>query len=166
MVEVGRRWHEGRLQASHEHLATEVLRGLVSRILARFQPRSPKGSVVIATTTGQRHEVGGLLAAAAAAQQQWRSVYLGAQLPAEDIAGAAKQVGAGAVALSFAFRNDAVDDLEEIRGVAHRLAPGTRLLVGGTAALDTRAELVALGATVVADLTEFRSALDDIATAS
>ena len=163
MVEIGERWHDGRLRASHEHLATEVLRGLVARILSRSRPQSPRGTVVIATTPGQRHEVGGLLAAAAAVQEGWRTVYLGADLPTDDIIEAARQVEAGAVALSFAFRADDSDDLDQIRRVADALAPDVQLVVGGSAARDARAELVTLGALVPEDLVAFRATLDRLA---
>lgn len=166
MVEVGGRWHEGRLAASHEHLATEVLRGLVARVLARSQPRAPRGTLVIATTPGQRHEVGGLLAAAAAAQERWRTVYLGAELPADEIAGAVRQVHAGAVALSFAFRNEDSDDIAEIRQLTHALPANVKLIVGGAAAQEARAELVALGAVVVENLGAFRRTLEDAVSAS
>ena len=82
LVEVGRLWHEGRLRASHEHLATQVARGVVASILDEMRPPLARGTLVVATTAHQRHEVGGLMAAAAAAQEGGRVVYLGPDLPA------------------------------------------------------------------------------------
>jgi methanogenic corrinoid protein MtbC1 len=159
MVEVGRRWHEGQLLASHEHLATGVLRGLVARVLADSQPREPRGTIVVGTTPGQAHEVGGLMAAATAAQEQWRAVYLGAQLPPEEILGAAKQVNADAVALSFSIENPQHDDLGEIRAVVTGLSEGVLAIVGGAMARAKQAELKAMGAVAVADLSTFRESL-------
>jgi methanogenic corrinoid protein MtbC1 len=159
MVEVGRRWHEGQLLASHEHMATGVLRGLVARVLAEAQPRVPRGTIVVATTPGQAHEVGGLMAAATAASEEWRAIYLGAELPPEEIVGAVRQLGAGAVALSFSFLNQNMDDLAEIRSVVTALPADVTTVIGGAAANQSRAELLGMGATVIADLDDFRQAL-------
>jgi methanogenic corrinoid protein MtbC1 len=159
MIEVGRRWHEGQLLAAHEHLATAVLRGLVSRILADAQPRSPKGVIVVATTEGQAHEVGGLMAAATAASEGWRVVFLGAQLPCSEIVESVKQAGAGALALSYAWDNEAVDDLELMHEVFAALPARVVRLVGGAAASGARERITAMGGTVVDDLQAFRQAL-------
>ena len=159
MVEVGRRWHEGTLLAAHEHLATGVLRGLVARILADAQPRDPKGVLVVATTAGQAHEVGGLMAAATAAQEQWRVVYLGAQLPADEIVASVKQVDADALALSFAFDNRDYDDLRDIGAVFEALPARVLRLIGGAGAIRRRSELASMGAAVVDDLGGLRGAL-------
>ena len=159
MVEVGRRWHEGQMLASHEHLATGVLRGLVSRILAEAQPRDPKGVLVVATTAGQAHEVGGLMAAATAAQDGWRVVFLGAQLPVEDIIASVKQVGADALALSYAYENQDTDDLSHICEILQTLPPRVLRLVGGAAALEKRPILTEFGARVIEDLASFREEL-------
>ena len=161
MVEVGRRWHEGQMLAAHEHLATGVLRGLVSRILAEAQPRDPKGILVVATTSGQAHEVGGLMAAATAAQDGWRVVYLGSQLPLDDIVASVKQVGADALALSYAYENPQEDDLALIREILQTLPPRVLRLVGGAAALEKRPLLTEFGARVIDDLAGFRQELQD-----
>jgi methanogenic corrinoid protein MtbC1 len=161
MVEVGRRWHEGQLLAAHEHLATGVLQGLVARILADAQPREPKGVLVVATTEGQAHEVGGLMAAAMAAQSAWRVVYLGAQLPSEEIVAAVKQVGADALALSYAYVNSDADDLGHIRTILQSLPPRVLRLVGGAAAAQNQPVLTEFGAQVVNDLSSFREALEN-----
>jgi len=160
MVEVGRRWHEGQLGAAHEHMATGVLRGLVSRVLADAQPREPKGVLVVATTEGQAHEVGGLMAAAVAAQDGWRVVYLGSQLPSSDIVAAAKQVNADALALSWAYANERADDLLRIREVLAGIPARVVRLVGGAVAVERRTTLAEFGARAVEDLAGFRAALE------
>lgn len=146
MYEVGRRWHDGELGIHHEHLATAVLRGTVARILADSQPQRPVGTIVLATTQGQRHEVGLLLAATVAAQHAWRVVYLGADLPARVIAEAVQQVGADLVGLSVVIQNEEIDDLQELRAVAENLPPEARVVVGGAAVEHFRAQLLAMGA--------------------
>lgn len=165
LVEVGRLWHEGRLRASHEHLATQVARGVVASILDEMHTSLARGTLVVATTAHQRHEVGGLMAAAAAAQEGWRVVYLGPDLPAPDIVQACEKVEADVLALSFTYLNRNVDDLAEIESVANELAGRTQLLIGGNAAVTSRERLVAMGALVVDDLAVFRSELSRIGSA-
>jgi methanogenic corrinoid protein MtbC1 len=159
MVEVGRLWHEGRLSPSHEHLATEVSREILATILMESQPLHPRGTILVATTVQQRHEVGALMAAAAAAQEGWHVVYLGADLPARDIVEACEEVKADFLALSFAYRNPDANDLQEIESIAKELAGRTSVLIGGDAAISSRKRLIARGVLVVEDLTAFRSEL-------
>jgi methanogenic corrinoid protein MtbC1 len=163
MVEVGRLWHEGRLGSSHEHLATQVLRGIVSRILADSQPTVALGTLVVATTAGQRHEIGGLMAAATAAHSGWRVVYLGADLPAQEIVSACENVKADALGLSFSFRNEDVDDLKEIRAIVSELPARTTMVIGGSVAEKDPEPLAALGARVVGDMGGLRAQLERIA---
>ena len=62
--------------------------------------------LVVATPAGQIHELGALLVGAAAANLGWHVTYLGASLPAAEIAGAARQNRARAVALSLVYPED------------------------------------------------------------
>ncbi|HKI83149.1 MAG TPA: MerR family transcriptional regulator, partial [Candidatus Krumholzibacteria bacterium] len=157
MVEVGRLWHEGRMSPSHEHLATEVSREILATILMDSQPLHPLGTILVATTVQQRHEVGALMAATAAAQEGWHVVYLGAELPAQDIVEACAEVKAEVLALSFAYRNPDANDLQEIESITKELAGRTSVLIGGSAAVSSRKRLIAVGALVVEDLAAFRS---------
>jgi DNA-binding transcriptional MerR regulator/methylmalonyl-CoA mutase cobalamin-binding subunit len=165
LVEVGRLWHEGRLPASHEHMATQVARGVVASILDELRPSIAQGTLVVATTAQQRHEVGGLMAAAAAAQESWRVVYLGADLPALDIVQVCEKVEADVLALGFTYLNREADDMAEIESVANELAVRTQLVIGGSAAVSNRERLLAMGALVVGDLAAFRSELTRLASA-
>ena len=56
---------------------------------------------LVATPAGQRHELGALMVAVAAATDGWKVTYLGADLPAAEIAATALQRKARAVALSI-----------------------------------------------------------------
>src|SRR5690606_11993180 len=120
--------------------------------------------IVVTTPAGQVHEIGALLAAATAATEGWRVTYLGADLPAEDIAAAVSESGAGVVALSIIFPLDDAGVHEELRRLVGLLEPTTRLVVGGSGADSYRTTLERLGAQVVRDLTTLRSALRALAT--
>ncbi len=159
MDQVGQRWHDGELSVGQEHMATAVLRGVASRILADSTPSRALGTLVMAAPRGQRHEVGLLLAAATASQIGWKVIYLGADLPAEEIVGAARRVEAAGVALSLCYSPEDVDDVQEVRAIVEGLG-GIPVLVGGGQAGRLRRKLTSLGAETLGDLRSLRDRLD------
>jgi methanogenic corrinoid protein MtbC1 len=133
LTDVGDRWHDGEMSPAHEHLASSVTRRVLDWVVEAHvvSPRAPR--LVVATPAGERHELGAMLVAAAAAEEGWRVVYLGANLPAADVASAARQVRARAVALSAVY-GDSETTREEVRTTARALPKDTTLFVGGRAA--------------------------------
>jgi MerR family transcriptional regulator, light-induced transcriptional regulator len=131
---IGDEWHAGRMSPAQEHLATAVVQRVLIGTLASFTPVEGAPVFLVAGLPGDRHEVGGLLAASIAAAEGWRVVYLGPDLPAEEIADAAQASGARMVGLSVLYVGDAermVRDLGELRELLPASVP---LLVGGAAA--------------------------------
>lgn len=154
---VGVGWHEGELRAAHEHLATAVIRRVLSRLVWTGVGEG-RGVVVVATPQGERHEMGALLSAATAAAEQWEVVYLGADLPAEDIARAAADVGAGVVALSLVYSaadGQVADELRRLRAAA----PDVAIVVGGAGAERWAPVLREIGAERLSDLGALRAFL-------
>jgi methanogenic corrinoid protein MtbC1 len=128
---LGNGWAEGTLTVAHEHLASAVLRRTLGALLA--DAASPEGAPVLvcATPAGQAHEFGVLLAALTASTAGWRAVYLGADLPAADIASAVKATGARAVALSVIFPADDPALRGELSRLRDALDPEVAILIGG-----------------------------------
>ncbi len=158
--EIGDLWREGTLTAAHEHFGTAVIRVFLGNAAKPFGPMDHAPVLVVATPAGQAHELGALLAAATAANLGWRVTYLGASLPAPEIAGAAKQNRARAVALSLVYPEDDPRLEEELTGLRESLPPGVALLVGGRAMPAYRDVLAKVGAVQVRDLADLGSTLD------
>jgi MerR family transcriptional regulator, light-induced transcriptional regulator len=131
---VGAEWHSGRLSIAQEHLATAVVRQVVSSITAALDRIDSAGTFLVASLAGDRHEVGALLAAAAAAGEGWRVVYLGADVPTAEVAKSALTTGADAVGVSIVFLDDPERVLEDLRHLRRLLPSDIPILVGGTAA--------------------------------
>lgn len=163
LTHVGARWHQGTLRAAHEHLASAASRRILSWVASQAAVDPDAPGIVVTTPTGQVHEIGALLAAATAATEGWRVTYLGADLPAEDIAEAVAESGASVVALSIIFPLDEPRLHEELGRLVGLLDPATRLVVGGSGADSYRTTLERLGAQVFRDLTTLRSALRALA---
>lgn len=158
MYELGELWHRGELTPAHEHAASEVMRRLMHDMLGMLPPPDGAPRLVVATLTGQRHEIGALFAATAAALDGWRVTYLGSDLPGPDIARVALDMGARAVALSITTANPALAD--ELSLLRKRLGTAVPILVGGQ-----QAEAVA-GAVrqvdIVPDVDTFRTTLNGL----
>jgi MerR family transcriptional regulator, light-induced transcriptional regulator len=159
---IGEDWHAGRLTPAEEHLATGVARSVLGQQLAQPVVEASASVLVVATLAGERHEIGALLAASAALLEGWRTVYLGTDLPAADVARAAERTGARAVALSIVYAPDVEATLAEVAVLRGALPAGVEVIVGGAAARDLADGLARLGVRIESSLGGLRDALHEI----
>lgn len=157
---IGEEWHRGELRAAQEHHASAVIRRVLGWLMSTGGNGASAPAVVVATPAGQVHELGGLLSAAAAAGAGWRVVYLGADLPAGEIAHAARDAGAAFVALSVVYPPGDPHVSAELRRLRADLPDGVELVVGGSGAGSHAAVLREIGARLCDDLNEFRRLLE------
>jgi MerR family transcriptional regulator, light-induced transcriptional regulator len=158
--ELGSGWVRGELGIAHEHLASAVLRRLLGELITRSDMLHGAPVLVAATLSGQMHELGVLLAGVAAAAAGWRVVYLGADLPAEEIAGAAHTTGARVAAISLVYPLDDACLPDQLRRLRAGLGATVLPIVGGAGAAGLTGLLEGLGYRVVADLAALRACLD------
>ncbi|HEY6089028.1 MAG TPA: MerR family transcriptional regulator, partial [Gemmatimonadaceae bacterium] len=152
---VGDEWHAGRLTPAQEHLASSVLHDIIVTTMRGFAQRNGAPRVLVATPAGERHAIGAALLGASAAIQGWNVIYLGADLPSEEIAAAAIAANADVVALSILYLDDRKRVLGELRSLRSRLPATIGLLVGGSGAAPLKPDLSEAGVRVgasVADL--------------
>lgn len=156
---VGDECSSGKLRIASEHLASAV----VGRFLDSLQAASPAGEgapgLVVTTPAFQQHELGALLVAATGRMEGWRTDYLGPNLPAEEIAAAARMRRAKAVALSIAYPADDPALRAELRRLGRQLRRSAELVVGGAAARSYQTVLDAIGARRLDDLAGLRAYL-------
>jgi DNA-binding transcriptional MerR regulator len=98
--EIGERWASRQLTIASEHLASSVLRSMLGSALQPSAASLLGPRIVFATPSGERHELGLQMAAIAALGASANPVYLGAELPVEEMLGAVERCGAAALALS------------------------------------------------------------------
>ena len=159
---IGKLWRTGVLTAAHEHFLTAGLRVFLGHLSGQFQasPNAPR--IIIATPSGQLHELGAVIVKDAAAQIGWQTIYLGANLPAAEIAGAVLQNQTLAVALSIVYPEDDPDLAQELTNLRRFLPRGTQILVGGRAAPAYSETLRRIGAVVTDDIDVFCNQLDEL----
>ena len=132
--EIGERWHRGEVSIAQEHMVTDIVRRLVISV-ARGYLRSDNGPcLVLATLSGERHELGILMCSWLAATRRFRTHYLGADCPAEEIARFALEVDARAVLVSLVMPENDVPALEQLDTLATKLSGKCEIWVGGFAA--------------------------------
>lgn len=130
LARVGDAWAQGSLCTASEHIASALIRDHASHLLRRL-PREPGAKLLVAATpAGEPHELGALLAAATARLNGYDALYLGPDLPASEIARAARAAHADLVALSvLVLERDAAET--ELRALVRLLPAEIDVVVGG-----------------------------------
>lgn len=163
LTRIGERWRTGELRPVHEHMASSIIRSL-TYILRNNTPCPAKAPrMIVCTPLGQLHELGALLAAIIAELKGWQVTYLGANLPAEEIAAAVRFTRARAVTLSISFSTDDHVVTKELRRLRRLIGNDVALIVGGRSAAYYEAVLDEVGVIKIQNHEHFRHYLDNLA---
>lgn len=151
---LGDQWKEGSIRIMHEHMATAIIKPFLHNLRISYRPAENAPSLIIATPTGQIHEIGALIVGLVAASEGWRVEYLGPNLPAEEIALACNAKKARYVLLSIVYpANDPFmqKELEKLRSLIN---PEVNIIIGGRGS-DSYSEIITnIGAILINDLDE------------
>ena len=159
---IGEMWSVGTLTAAHEHFASAIISVFLGHAARPFVGITDAPVIIVATPIGQIHELGALLCGAAAANLGWHVVYLGSNLTAAEIAGAARQKCARAVALSLVYPGDDPRIADELKWLRELLPPEIKIIVGGRAMPDYNDILEKIDAWQVTDLAQLSSTLEKL----
>lgn len=159
---IGRKWHIGDIRISQEHMATWVIKSILSGLLRsyRFQNNAPM--MVVTTPSGQRHEIGALAVALSGAHCGWNVTYLGPDLPAEEIAAMALRTNASLVALSLVYPSDDPLLPDELHRLKHLLPRQVPVIAGGNAASAYKKTMDSLGIFNLHSMSDFREYLNNV----
>ena len=136
--EVGERWAVQRMGIASEHLATGVLRSMLGSALTPTAASRLGPTIVFATPTGERHELGLQSAALTALGAGANPIYLGAELPIEDLLGAVADTGAAVLALSLVTIPKGRAE-QMIAAIRNGLPDEIRFWIGGPGATEIEA---------------------------
>lgn len=137
--ELGELWGRGQLSVAHEHFVSATLRTFLGQLL-RVRRVSGAPLVACATPAGEPHEFGLLLATLLMADRAIPLLYLGCDVPEDDLLSVVRQQGVRVVALSLVHEGNR----ERARATVERLlhdAPSAELWLGGREALAVGAGL-------------------------
>ena len=163
LTRIGERWISGELRPVHEHMTSSVIRSL-TYILRNNNPCAANAPrMIVGTPIGQLHELGALLAAIMAELSGWQVTYLGANLPAEEIAAGVKYTNASALTLSLSFATDDHVVAKELRRLKKLVGNNVSIIVGGRAASHFQGVLNEVGVLNIHGYAHFRQILNELA---
>jgi len=146
MDQIGRQWSEGSLRIVHGNLAAVVIHAQLIGLLSHPTiDATEKPCLLIATPTGQFCYLGALAVSVTAQDHGWEPVFLGWNLPAEEIAAAHAMLEPQMIALSITSRVNDVFMHDEFIRLSDLLNDGCPLIIGGRASRNYRGSVEAAG---------------------
>ncbi|HVN75896.1 MAG TPA: cobalamin B12-binding domain-containing protein [Thermoanaerobaculaceae bacterium] len=131
---VGDAWAAGGLAIRHVHFLTEILDDTLRTLRTPLEHGGEGRPVVFATLPGERHTLGVQVAALVTALAGRRLRILGAELPPDEIAGAAEQLDPLAVGVSVTPHTALAGTARSLNQLRYRLGDRTAVWVGGSGA--------------------------------
>jgi MerR family transcriptional regulator, light-induced transcriptional regulator len=132
LVELGEGWEAGRYTIAQEHFASGFCREQIQGMLVALDLGPSHGPrVVLAGFPGDTHELPLLIVATHLALRGQRVTWLGADVPAEDLASAVVSALASLVCVSVVLRRTVGVVEHYCRALRLALPEDTRLVVGG-----------------------------------
>ena len=138
LIAVGRAWSEGRLQVRHEHFVSEVIEDLIRQLRHEVRTAPTRGTILLATLPGEAHGLGVQMTSLLSGEAGYSPRILGTETPLLEIARAAEETQAIAVAISVSLSSGGVETdrrLSQLRGM---LPASTSLVIGGRGARGVR----------------------------
>lgn len=132
---VGDWWETGRLRPMEEHVVSVAVRRVLSWLMDQVPPGPGAPAIVLTTLQGEHHELGAMLAGVLAAVEGWRPIYLGPNLPPDEVAAAVRRASAGAVGISMVVVGGEVA-ARQLRTLARTVARDVEVIVGGPASRE------------------------------
>lgn len=135
LYRVGELWQKGEISVAQEHLAS----GVVNRAMAYWyihvlNAERTRGKVVVSAAANEFHAIGGHMVADLLAIDGWEVIHLGANTPANELAGLVEVFEPHLVALSVCMPFNLSAAQEMIRLVhEHSANKDVKVMVGGQA---------------------------------
>jgi DNA-binding transcriptional MerR regulator/methylmalonyl-CoA mutase cobalamin-binding subunit len=159
---IGTAWKSGEISIGEEHAASSLIKEVLFMTSRPFAESSGAPNLVVATPTGQLHELGAVLVSCTARRDGWQVTYLGPSLPAAEIARAAIRNQSLAVGLSIVYPSDDPQLPAELLQLRQSLPDEVSILIGGRSAGYYNETAQEIGAKIVTDLAVLALELDKI----
>jgi len=131
--EIGQLWHVGDSSVAEERLVSETTRDLMALIAAKYAPVASNGrTLVAAAVASNAHDIGLRAAVELFRLAGWRCLFLGANIPAAEIARAGEIFDADLLVLNATLTTQ-LKPLGDAIATIRSIAPARRILVGGLA---------------------------------
>lgn len=129
MWEVGRRWSEGTLGTAPEHLVRAQLKSVMMSRLEQVPTAEGARRLLFTTPAGQLHEFGILAGSVLAKEAGFDVLYLGPDLPTEDIIWSVARSKADILVLSV-VRRMSEDEMRQVERLVGTVSPSVPVWIG------------------------------------
>jgi methanogenic corrinoid protein MtbC1 len=133
MVEVGEQWHQGKITVTAEHFATQFIRRKLSSIFNTYAISEGRGLIVVGCAPSEQHDMGALLLSVMLVRHGWQVVYLGSQVPLNDLLDTIQRLQPDMVCLSASTIETAIEIVDIGRVITQLPPPGPHFCYGGRA---------------------------------
>lgn len=134
-VEIGRMWHANEINVAEEHFTSETTKKIMAQLMSRAEFKPSNGKTFVAAGVAGNHIDIGLQAVADSFELDgWRSVQLGANVPAADIVQAVEFFDGDLLGLS-ASQSTQLETVRDTINAVHLSSRGedVKIIVGGFA---------------------------------
>ena len=142
--EVGKAWAGGQLEIRHEHFLSERVGDVLRSVRLPFEERAQGPRIIFASLPGEQHSLGLQMAALVLAVTGCRPVYLGAEVPEDQIACLATELQARAIAISVSTGNASAGMRAQIRQLRRLVPQRISILLGGDGASQVHPKLTVI----------------------
>jgi methanogenic corrinoid protein MtbC1 len=136
--ELGRMWIENEINVAEEHFTSQTTRNVMAQLLPRaeFQPANGK-TMLAASVAGNQHDIGLQVVADFFELDGWRSISLGANVPARDLVQAVECFRADLLGISVSQITQLASAKTAIQAVRNSTrGKEVKILLGGRAFKD------------------------------
>ena len=162
LEEINKRRRQGTLRLLHERFAAATMRPFAVNLMRSYQIANYAPRLISTTPAGQAYEFGALFALTAAAAAGWDPTYIGANLPAEEIAAAVHELKPKVISLNIVSPKNDPMLFGELQNLRNLLPPEIKILVGGSGAVSYLSVLDRIGAQRVASFSQLLGDLSDL----
>ncbi len=158
MGRIGEEWEAGRMSIAQEHLASTMVRDVLSNLVRLYHLQSSKTRLLFATPEHEHHELGILAAAVLAAKGGLGIIYLGVNMPLKDLLKAVEKTKPRAVVLGMINRPGQINSNKlYLRSLRQDLPENIDLIAGGHFTKSMEREMSNLAIPIYSGLQGFES---------
>lgn len=133
MTEIGEQWHQGKLNVTTEHFATQFVRRKLSSLFNTYNITDGRGMIIVACAPSEQHDLGALLISVFLVRHGWQVVYLGPEVPLRDLLDTIQRIHPDLVCVAASTTETAIQLLEIGRSVLSLPPPRPHFGYGGRA---------------------------------
>lgn len=132
MVDIGEQWHQGKLSVTAEHFATQFIRRKLSSLFNTYNITDGRGLLIVGCAPNEQHDLGALLISVFLVRHGWQVIYLGPDVPLDDLIETVRRVQPDMVCMAASTIETAMQLMDMGKAIM-ALSPYPKFGYGGRA---------------------------------